>query len=258
MESSVVYGIVVATIVIFLLIMGIALLVALSRKAHISNELKVSKVELAALRAQMNPHFIFNCLRSIKILTEQNNTQEASIYLGKFSKLMRNILEQSRDEESILAKELDTLQLYIEMESLRVKDKMTWEILIENEIDIDFIKIPSLLIQPYVENAIWHGIMNLEGQGKLTVQLKQEEKTKALIIEIIDNGVGRKISTLLNANQMNKPQSFGTKINQERIDLLNLKTDYNARVDIFDLSDENNNVSGTKVSIQFTRLNFIS
>lgn len=253
MESSVVYGIVAATIVIFLLIMGIALLVALSRKAHISNELKVSKVELAALRAQMNPHFIFNCLRSIKILTEQNNTQEASIYLGKFSKLMRNILEQSRDEESILAKELETLQLYIEMESLRVKDKMTWEILIADEIDIDFIKIPSLLIQPYVENAIWHGIMNLEGQGKLTVQLKQEEKV--LIIEIIDNGVGRKKSTLLNANQLNKPQSFGTKINQERIDLLNFKTDYNARVEVFDLCDEKNNVSGTKVRIQFIRLN---
>lgn len=255
MENSIVYGIVVATFVIFLLIIGIALMVALARKAHISNELKVSKVELAALRSQMNPHFIFNCLRSIAILTEQNNTKEASVYLGKFSRLMRNMLEQSREEESILAKEIETLQLYIEMESLRIKDKMFWDIKVDEELEIDFIKIPSLLIQPYVENAIWHGIMHLEGQGKLTVNFRQHAKTQDLIIEVIDNGIGREKSSLLNANQINKPKSLGTKINQERIELLNLKENFNAQVEMFDLIDDNNIVTGTKVSIQFSSIN---
>ena len=251
MDDSIAYGILVATVVIFLLVMGIALVIALARKQHISHELKVSKVELASLRAQMNPHFIFNCLKSIKILTEQKNNEEATIYLGKFSKLMRNILEQSRDEKSVLSKELETLRLYIEMESLRIKDKMIWEIQVEEGLDIDFIKIPSLLIQPYVENAIWHGIMYLEAQGQLTITLKMEPQSKALIIEVLDNGVGRQKSALLNANQMNKPQPLGTKINQERIELINLNAETNTQVETSDLMDGNNKVSGTKVKIQF-------
>jgi LytS/YehU family sensor histidine kinase len=250
MESNVLYGIIAASVVIFLLTIGIALVVLLARKQHVSHELKVSKIELASLRAQMNPHFIFNCLKSIKVLTEQDNSKEASLYLSKFSRLMRNILEQSRDEESILAKEIETLRLYLEMESLRVKDKMVWDINIEEGLDIDFIKVPSLLIQPYVENAIWHGIMHIQGQGTLSVRLRSEAKTGALIVEVIDNGIGRERSAVINAGKMNKPQSLGTKINQERIELINLKQGINAGVEIIDLKEQQK-ASGTRVIIRF-------
>lgn len=252
MQSNILYGIIVAMIVIFLLIIGIALVVVLARKQHVTHELKVSKMELASLRGQMNPHFIFNCLKSIKVLTEQNNAVEASLYLSKFSRLMRNILEQSRDEESILAKEIETLELYLEMESLRVKEKMNWSINIQDGLDIDFIKIPSLLIQPYVENSIWHGIMHLDGDGKLSINLKFEPETDTLIIEVIDNGIGREKSAIINATKMNKPQSLGTKINQERIELINYKPGVTASVDIQDLANAGQKTSGTMVTIRFS------
>ncbi|HTN16889.1 MAG TPA: histidine kinase [Chitinophagaceae bacterium] len=250
MENNVFYGIIVATIVIFLLTIGIAMVVLLARKQHVTHELKVSKIELASLRAQMNPHFIFNCLKSIKVLTEQNNCEEASLYLSKFSRLMRNILEQSRDEESILTKEIETLRLYLEMESLRIKEKMTWSINIEEGLDIDFIKVPSLLIQPYVENAIWHGIMHIQGQGTLAVHLKAGPRAGDLVVEVTDNGIGRERSAVINAGKMNKPQSLSTKINQERIELINLKQGVNAGVQIIDLVDRQQ-ASGTKVIIRF-------
>lgn len=252
MQSNIVYGIVVATIVIFLLTIGIALVVVLARKQHVTHELKVSKMELASLRAQMNPHFIFNCLKSIKVLTEQNNAEEASLYLSKFSRLMRNILEQSRDEESILAKEIETLRLYLEMESLRVKGQMIWTIEIQDGLDIDFIRIPSLLVQPYVENSIWHGIMHLEGQGRLNIRFTMEPSTDVLVIEVTDNGIGREKSVQINASKMNKPQSLATRINQERIELLNYKTGSNASVSIIDLTDENHKACGTKVTIRLS------
>lgn len=252
MQNNILFGIVVASIVIFLLTVGIALVVLLARKQHISHELKVSKMELASLRGQMNPHFIFNCLKSIKIITEQNNCDEASLYLSKFSKLIRNILEQSRDEESILAKEIETLKLYLEMESLRVKEKMSWSIIIQEGLDIDFIQIPSLLIQPYVENAIWHGIMHIEGKGILDIHFRQEIKTDVLIVEIIDNGIGREQSAIINAVKMNKPQSLGTKINQERIALINYKPGFTASVEVTDLHNESGMASGTKVTIRLS------
>ncbi|HAK77407.1 MAG TPA: hypothetical protein DCM71_10970 [Runella sp.] len=126
---------------------------------------KLAETEMTALRAQMNPHFIFNCLNSIKLYTLENDNLKATEYMTKFSRLIRLVLENSRSERITLANELETLQLYMDMEAMRFKDKVAYEINVSDEVDTHYIEIPPLLIQPYIENAIWHGLMHKEGDG---------------------------------------------------------------------------------------------
>ncbi len=126
---------------------------------------KLSEVELSALRSQMNPHFIFNCLNSIKLYTVQNDSFTASEYLTKFSRLIRLVLENSRKDKVELQSELESLRLYIEMEAMRFKEKLQYSI--TENIDTSYTEIPPLIIQPYVENAIWHGLMHKETGGNL-------------------------------------------------------------------------------------------
>jgi hypothetical protein len=133
-------------------------------------EQRLAETEMTALRAQMNPHFIFNCLNSIKLYTLENNSLMASEYLSKFSRLIRLVLENSRSEKITLETELETLRLYMDMEAMRFKDKVQYSIHIAENIDTQFVEMPPLLLQPYVENAIWHGLMHLEKGGKIEYQ----------------------------------------------------------------------------------------
>lgn len=183
--------------------------------------------EIRALRSQMNPHFIFNSLNAIKAYNLNHDTERTDLYLTKFSRLMRQVLENSAVEKITLENELNTLDLYLEMEKLRAGEKLDYEILVSDDIESIFVEIPPLLIQPYVENAIWHGLLHKEGGGKVTIDVRQSNE-KSIQITIIDNGIGRKAAARY--GKTTKRQSLGTKITEERI-----KNLANAHVKIEDL-----------------------
>ena len=210
---------------------------------------KIAETEIAALRSQMNPHFIFNCLNSIKLYSLENDSESASIYLTKFSKLIRLVLDNSRSERLTLEKEIETLRLYIEMEIMRFKEKVAYEMVVSPEIDQQYVEIPPLLIQPFVENAIWHGLMHKEFGGKVSILVNLVQENM-LEIQIIDNGVGREKSAEYKSKTATKHKSFGMKVTNERIDLINQIYKTKARVEIIDLYDTNQIGIGTKVIIQ--------
>jgi len=212
-------------------------------------EHKISETEMTALRAQMNPHFIFNCLNSIKLYTLENDSATASEYLTKFSQLIRLVLENSRSEKVTLEKELQTLTLYIEMEAMRFKNKVRYSIEIANDIDVSYIEIPPLLIQPYVENAIWHGLMQKKEGGLIRIDISLAAYN-LLHIEISDNGVGRKLAQEYKSKSVTSKKSFGLKMTSERMQLINQVYQTNTSVEIIDETDEENNACGTKVIIE--------
>jgi hypothetical protein len=206
------------------------------------------ETELRALRSQMNPHFIFNCLNSIKSLTLKNETDKASIYITKFSRLMRQVLENSRNEWITLHDELENLTLYMDMEKLRFQDRFIYKIDIENTLNTHDLQVPPMLIQPYVENAIWHGLMHKNEGGEVLVSVV-EKKDNLLEINIIDNGIGRKASAGLKSKSANEQKSFGIQITTERMAILNDYYRFNATSMITDLYDELGNPIGTKVCL---------
>ncbi|NJO90167.1 MAG: histidine kinase [Chloroflexia bacterium] len=145
---------------------------------------------MQALRAQMNPHFIFNSLNSINNFILKNESEQASEFLTKFSRLVRQVLQNSRNKLVSLEDEFSALKLYIELEQVRFDNKFQYEIICDNYLDTNLVLIPPLLIQPYVENAIWHGLMHKETNGSITVKVYQEEEK--LFFIIADDGIGRK------------------------------------------------------------------
>jgi tetratricopeptide (TPR) repeat protein len=211
---------------------------------------KLADVSMSALRSQMNPHFIFNCLNSIKLYTAQNNSVAASEYLTKFSKLIRLILENSRNERITLSSELTALKLYIEMEAMRFKEKLTYSLSVEKNVESDYIEIPPLLLQPYVENAIWHGLMPRENGGHITITVSIQEEKSLLEININDNGIGRAAATSLNYKTASKHRSYGMKATTERIALINQIYKAGANVFVHDLVNEEGEAAGTQVTIQ--------
>jgi sensor histidine kinase YesM len=212
-------------------------------------EKKIAETEMTALRAQMNPHFIFNCLNSIKLYTLENDSQTASEYLTIFSQLIRLVLENSRSEKVTLQKELETLRLYIELEAMRFKDKVNYQINVTPEVDLQYIEIPPLLLQPYVENAIWHGLMHKKTGGNLSVNVSQPAEN-CLVIEITDDGVGRELAAEYKSKSATRQKSFGLKMTSERIEIINQLYKIEADVRIIDLKDGKNRPTGTKVIIK--------
>ena len=212
-------------------------------------EQKIAETEMTALRAQMNPHFIFNCLNSIKLYTLENDSQTASEYLTIFSQLIRLVLENSRSEKVTLQKELETLRLYIQLEAMRFKDKVKYRINIAPEIDQQYIDIPPLLLQPYVENAIWHGLMHKKEGGNICINVLLPLE-HCLQVEIIDDGIGRNLAAEFKSKSATRQKSFGLKMTSERIDIINQVYNIKADVEIIDLKDAMNNAIGTKVIIK--------
>jgi sensor histidine kinase YesM len=189
---------------------------------HLNTEFerKLAHTEMVALRAQMNPHFIFNCLNSIKLYTLQNDSEQASAYLTKFARLIRLVLENSRAELVTLRNELEALQLYIELEAMRFKNKVSFNIEVFPDIDTQYFKIPPLLLQPFVENAIWHGLMHKPQGGKVSISITQPSEN-LLHIEIIDNGIGRAKAAELKSKSAGKRKSFGMQVTADRIRMIN-------------------------------------
>lgn len=209
---------------------------------------KAIELEMQALRAQMNPHFIFNCLSSINRFVLKNETEAASDYLTKFSRLIRMVLSNSNKAFITLEDELDMLKLYMDMERLRFKDSFDYNISFINSIDADNVFVPPLLLQPFVENAIWHGLMPKEGQGRLEIELSIENRT--LTCTIADNGIGRKKAVALKSKSAEKQKSLGLHITNERLALLNINMDEQTCFNFEDITDDEGNAAGTRVILK--------
>lgn len=213
-------------------------------------EKKLANVEMSALLAQMNPHFLFNSLNSIDSYIIRNESKKASEYLNNFARLMRLILQNSRSNYISLKDELDALDLYLQMESLRFKDKFSYSIAVDKDVDVNSIVIPPMLIQPYVENAIWHGLMHKANGEAGKVELRLSKEGDELLCEIQDNGIGRKKAAELKAQkQTNHKRSMGMQITQDRIEIINKLYNINASVHIYDVEDEKGQPGGTKVKL---------
>ena len=219
---------------------------------HLENEKKQAELEMQALRAQMNPHFIFNCLSSINRFILKNESKAASNYLTRFSRLIRMVLINSQRSLISLDDELQMLELYLEMERLRFKNSFDYSITFLNTIDTDNIFIPPLLLQPFCENAIWHGLMHREGHGKLDIELSRANNIINCIIT--DNGIGREKAEEMKSKTAEREKSMGLKITTERLALLNREKALHTFYEIEDLKDENANAVGTKVTLKI-RLN---
>ena len=197
---------------------------------------KIAHIESQALRAQMNPHFIFNTLSSIQHYISNNNTDEALKYLSKFAKLMRKIMENSKQQMIAVAEEINALNLYLELEAMRFDKKFQYIIDIDPNIDQNYDRIPSMLIQPYVENAIIHGLLPKEGVGKISIVLQKQGDTILCIIE--DTGIGREKSMTFKKNRVQQHKSMGMSITQERLDILNSSLSSNINAEVIDLFEK--------------------
>lgn len=208
---------------------------------------QIAETEMMALRAQMNPHFIFNCLNSIDNLIQVNEKEKATLYLAKFAKLIRAILENSRNNVVPCWKDLETLKLYIELEELRCDKKFICNMQVADEIMNGDYKVPPLVVQPFVENAIHHGLLNkIDSNKKLEIKVTVHNNHILYCIE--DNGVGRARAETY--KQLNKPahESMGMQITTARIQLFNQHT--NGSVKIIDLLNEHNEPKGTRVEVE--------
>jgi ligand-binding sensor domain-containing protein/putative methionine-R-sulfoxide reductase with GAF domain/anti-sigma regulatory factor (Ser/Thr protein kinase) len=217
----------------------------------LENKQKVTESRLQSLRLQMNPHFLFNALNSIQQMILANEELVATRFLSRFSKLLRTILIHSDKETVTLKEELEILNLYIELEARRFKDSFHYTIECDEEIDEDEIKIPTLLIQPFVENAIWHGLMHKEGDRKLRLRFFETDNFLHCVIE--DNGIGRKGSEeAKRANGQNSGHiSKGIQVSLERLKTIHNKNGNEGSLNITDLYDENGQAAGTRVEINF-------
>jgi ligand-binding sensor domain-containing protein len=209
---------------------------------------RIAEVEMKALRAQINPHFIFNCLNSINRFIQMRETDTASLYLTKFARLIRLALDLSRDNLVPLDKELELITLYIEMENLRFTGRFSWEIKIDPAVDPSSIAIPPMILQPYIENAIWHGLMNLHhDNGELSIVIEPEGDD--LLIRIEDNGIGREAAARMKSKQAVKHKSFGMALTSERLKLFQHQSGRNIKVTVEDLVLANGSPGGTAVII---------
>ena len=215
-------------------------------KARIKQQL--AEMELKALRSQMNPHFLFNSLNSIKNYIVRNEPRTAARYLTKFSQLMRLILSNSKDPTVTLADELKALRLYVELENLRFRKQFKYNFEVAENLPLESIEIPPLVLQPYVENAIWHGLMHKKSGGQLWMRAYRQNGS--LHIEIEDNGIGRARAKKLRSKSVIKKKSLGMKITSDRLSLAMSVNGQKASVQINDLMDAKNHAAGTLVHIK--------
>jgi ligand-binding sensor domain-containing protein len=204
----------------------------------------IQKNENKLLRSQMNPHFLFNSLNSINSFIIQNKKEDASNYLTSFSKLMRKILDNSGKDTITLKEELDTVKLYLDLETARLENKFDYSITIDENIDPTDVMIPPLILQPFLENAIWHGINPKKENGFIEISIKMLDQN-TLNIEIKDDGIGRKAAAA-NRKTQNLHKSKGMNITMERIKMNNREN----TAEIIDLYDHNQQSAGTLVNIQ--------
>ncbi len=226
------------------------------KEAHLRSEFEfqLGEMEMQALRAQMNPHFIFNSLNTIRYFVLNNENDKASDYLGKFARLLRMVLQNSRENTIPLSEELEALRLYLEIEARRFGDSFQYRIVVPEDLDTDAIIVPPLLLQPFAENAIWHGLLHSAKPDKeLIVRISEEED--ACIFTIEDNGVGRDKAREMKSRSATAKKSFGMQITNKRVELFNKNFASQIEIDVRDLVSPDGVVVGTAVEIQYL-LNF--
>jgi hypothetical protein len=211
-------------------------------------EQDLQKSLLTSIKSQMNPHFIFNALNTIQSYIYLNDKQNASSYLVKFSELTRMILDMSNHEFITLKDEIKTVKLYLELEKMRFEDTLVYTLSIDPILSMEHTFLPSMLIQPYIENALKHGLMHKKNDRTLLIDFSLNENCLQVIID--DNGVGRKKSNEINQQRANRYQSFATKANQKRLELLNVGHKQQIGIDIIDKIDADNQAIGTKVVLK--------
>jgi LytS/YehU family sensor histidine kinase len=213
-------------------------------------KLNIAELEMKALRAQINPHFIFNCLNSIHHYMQQNNVRQAGEYLIKFSRLIRYVLETSSSRMVTIADDLDVLRIYMELEQLRLQGSFDFEIATESIADHDAIQIPPMILQPFVENSIWHGLSHRTRGGKIRIYLLRKNEMIQCVIE--DNGERKEKSS--SADSLVKKNSLGMSLIKARLDVISKMYNMDASFTVEDRRYDPTHGEGTRVVI---RLPFI-
>jgi len=215
-------------------------------KRRLTLQKEVAEYEQKALHLQMNPHFVFNCLGSISSFIVQNGTDSAIKYLSKFSKLMRLTLEYSKGSLIPIDKEIESLQNYLELEQLRFNNKFEFRIHTSSAIEDDM-ALPPLLVQPFVENAILHGIVPKEGDGRIEVNFNVINNQ--LICTITDDGIGFTKSQAIKENSVKAHQSMALEITKKRLEMMESSTQQKAHVTMEEVYNIDNHIIGTKIVI---------
>lgn len=230
-----------------MLLMG--LVIFFFYRSNKQQQLANNLLALKSLRTQMNPHFIFNALNSVNNYIAKSDERSANRYLSDFSTLMRAVLENSEQDFIPLSKELELLELYVKLEHSRFPEKFEYQIQVDEQIDMDGFQIPPMLLQPYIENAIWHGLRYKEDKGFLRIDLRKRDK-ETVVITILDNGIGRAKSAELKTKNQLKQKSQGMGNIKKRIAILNDM--YKDKVAVA-ISDLENDGSGTKVELHLKK-----
>jgi len=236
-------------IILVTLALLLAILYFLYRQRLHQKEKRILTLEQDVLRSQMNPHFIFNALNSIKHYIISNEQKNAIHYLNKFSKLVRKILESSKLKEVSLAEELETMDLYMNIENIRFSNEINYYIHVDEKLDLTAIKVPPLVLQPFLENALWHGLSSKKGEKKVILSVSKPSKNY-IEINIEDNGIGRKASAKIKAKKVIHKKSIGIELTIERLQnfIGGFQNQFSLNFD--DLVDENQNSLGTKVALK--------
>jgi tetratricopeptide (TPR) repeat protein len=221
-----------------------------SENKHVELQKQSAELEMQALRAQMNPHFIFNSLSSINHFILKNEGKTASNYLTRFSRLIRMVLINSQKPLITLQDELEMLRIYLDMERLRFKISFDYVISFINEIDVENVFVPPLILQPFCENALWHGLMHKDGPGHLTIDLSMQDNI--LQCAISDNGIGREKAAEMKSKAAEREKSLGLQITTQRLALLNQNKNVQTSYSIEDVLDKNRNIAGTKVILNIS------
>ncbi|NNC85253.1 MAG: histidine kinase [Bacteroidia bacterium] len=207
---------------------------------------KIFKLEMDGLKAQMNPHFTYNVLNAVQNLVLKKDSKQAYNYITKFSRLMRNYLDSTRSNFIKLSEEIELISNYVQLEQLRLDNKFDFELNVADNVNLENITIPSMIVQPFIENAIHHGLLHKDGKGKLKVGIEQQNGT--LQIAISDDGIGREKAGIINSNKTKMHKSYGVQIIKERIALFEEYYKRKIEIIIKDLN-ENNVPSGTNVHL---------
>ncbi|MFC0603720.1 tetratricopeptide repeat-containing sensor histidine kinase [Winogradskyella pulchriflava] len=229
-----------------LLLMGTALFI-INRNRTLKQDKQILTLEQDMLRSQMNPHFIFNSLNSIKLYIINNEKENAVYYLNKFSKLIRKILIASKEKETTLQDELETMQLYMNIENIRFDNEIDFNINVDESINTEVTKVPSLVLQPFLENALWHGLSSKPNDKRIDLNVFKNS-SKFITVEIIDNGIGRIASKKIKDNKKLKRKSVGIDITKARLANFSKAFENSYTLDIDDLY-ESDTPTGTRVTL---------
>jgi LytS/YehU family sensor histidine kinase len=207
-----------------------------------------AELELKALQAQMNPHFVFNSLSAIQYFIQINEQKQADEYLAKFASLMRLFLESSKNKYLSLAEELRLIKLYVEMEQLRFRNRFDLKMEVNHDINQHNTFVPTMLLQPFVENAINHGLFHKKGKGILSLHIQPSHEGGVVCI-VEDDGIGRERAMEIRKRSNRNYRSRAIQITNERLQVLSTVEGYNIQINITDLVDNNGEPTGTRVEI---------